>query len=137
MAVRSMTGFACVRKLLNEGELVVSLKSVNHRGLDLHFHMPPEFDAFENTIRSAIKGRVSRGHIQVHVSFAPQHENNSSLNHQLLSSWLAAFRDATEKFELSGKPDLNAAFRIPGMFQSEVPFEMGPDFEKRLAAATE
>src|SRR5437763_15317270 len=118
MAVRSMTGFARVRKLLPEGELIVSLKSVNHRGLDLHFHMPPEFDLFENTIRSTIKGRVSRGHVQVHVGFTPQHENHSSLNHQLLSAWLAAFKDAAGKFELTSKPDLNVAFPIPGMLHS-------------------
>ena len=35
-----MTGFARVRKAFAEGEIVVSLKSVNNRGLDLHFHMP-------------------------------------------------------------------------------------------------
>ena len=42
-----MTGFARVRKEIPQGELVLSLKSVNHRGLDLHFHLPNEFDALE------------------------------------------------------------------------------------------
>jgi uncharacterized protein YicC (UPF0701 family) len=42
-----MTGFARVKKSLPEGEVVVSVKSVNHRGLDLHFHMPQELEAIE------------------------------------------------------------------------------------------
>ena len=39
-----MTGFARVRKTFEEGEIVFSLKSVNHRGLDLHIHLPEEMD---------------------------------------------------------------------------------------------
>ena len=61
-----MTGFARVRKEIPQGELVFSLKSVNHRGLDLHFHLPPELDALENDIRAVIKSGVARGHLQIH-----------------------------------------------------------------------
>ena len=46
-AVRSMTGFARSRRPLGEGELVVSVKSLNHRGLDIHVHAPSAADAFE------------------------------------------------------------------------------------------
>ena len=68
MSVRSMTGFARVRRAVEEGEIVVSLKSVNHRGLDLHFHLPPELDAIEHEIRGIIKKGVARGHMQINVS---------------------------------------------------------------------
>ena len=44
--VRSMTGFARVQKTTPRGEILVLLKSLNHRGLDLHFHLPPELDPF-------------------------------------------------------------------------------------------
>ena len=43
-----MTGFARVRQTIAEGEIVVSVKSVNHRGLDMHFHLPAELDPLEN-----------------------------------------------------------------------------------------
>ena len=36
--LRSMTGFARVRRPLGEGEVVVSVKTLNHRALDLHIH---------------------------------------------------------------------------------------------------
>ena len=61
-----MTGFARVRREIPQGELVFSLKSVNHRGLDLHFHMPNELDALENDVRAVIKSGVARGHLQIH-----------------------------------------------------------------------
>ncbi len=71
VSVRSMTGFARVRRMADEGEIAISLKSVNHRGLDLHFHMPAEFDAIEHEVRAIVKSAVARGHVQVHVAFMP------------------------------------------------------------------
>ena len=66
-----MTGFRPGAESRREGEIVVSLKSVNHRGLDLHFHLPPELDALESDLRGVIKNGVARGHVQIHVSLAP------------------------------------------------------------------
>ena len=43
-----MTGFARVRRPLGDGELVVSVKSLNHRGLDVQVHAPSAVDPFEN-----------------------------------------------------------------------------------------
>ena len=70
MSVRSMTGFARVQKNMASGEIVLSIKSVNHRGLDLHFHMPAALDGLENELRNVIKNGVSRGHLQIHLSVA-------------------------------------------------------------------
>src|SRR5690349_19922327 len=100
MSVKSMTGFARVRRDLPEGELVISLKSVNHRGLDLHFHIPTSLDAFEPAIRSLLKSRVSRGHVQTQISLTANRNGNAALNHEMLGAWLAAFRDACDKHQL-------------------------------------
>src|SRR5204862_4141326 len=105
VSVRSMTGFARVRKTVTEGEIVLSLKSVNHRALDLHFHLPPELDPFEAAFRKTIKGKVARGHLQIHVSFSTSAQvADAALNKPLLAAYLAAFQAASAEFGLSGKP---------------------------------
>ncbi len=130
-----MTGFARVRKTIPQGEIVLSLKSVNHRALDLHFHLPPELDPFEGALRKAIKARVARGHLQVHVSFAEAMEAAAgALNKPLLAAYINSFRQAAEEFGLSGKPDLNVALRIPGMIRSDVTPELSADIEGVLVA---
>ncbi len=129
MSVKSMTGFARVRRELPEGELVVSLKSVNHRGLDLHFHIPPSLDAFEPAIRTILKSRVSRGHVQIQISLSMNRNGNTILNHEMLSGWLAAFKDACNKYNLKCEPDLNEAMRIPGILQTEGVRELDAAFE--------
>jgi uncharacterized protein (TIGR00255 family) len=110
-----MTGFARVRRTIEQGEIVVSLKSVNHRGLDLHFHLPAELDPLEHEVRAIIKRHVVRGHLQIHITFTRTGGAAASLNRELFEVYLQAFREAAVRYEMAGQPDLNAALRIPGM----------------------
>ena len=131
-----MTGFARVRKTAPEGEIILSIRSVNHRGLDLHFHVPPELEPFETAIRSAVKGQVARGHLQVHVTFnRTSLEGGSYLNRALMEAYLSAFRQAQSDFGLEGKPDPNAALRIPGMLRTDVEEDLATTLESVLVEA--
>jgi uncharacterized protein (TIGR00255 family) len=133
-----MTGFARVRKTIPEGEIVLSAKSVNHRALDLHFHLPPELDPFEASLRKAIKGHIARGHMQIHVSFTQAVETAAAaLNKPMLAAYLSAFQQAAAEFGLSGKPDLNVALRIPGMIRGDSTPELQPEIDKVLVALME
>ncbi len=125
MKVRSMTGFARVRRTVEQGEITVSLKGVNHRGLDLHFHMAPELEGLEHEIRAVIKAGVARGHVQVHVALARTAGEAPAVNRELLSAYLRAFREAAAEFQLPGEPDLNSALRIPGMLSTGGEAELG------------
>jgi uncharacterized protein (TIGR00255 family) len=132
-----MTGFARVRKPLQDGELVFSLKSVNHRALDLHFHMAPDLDPYEPALRTILKNSINRGHIQIQVQVNRPNGPVATLNKELLRSWVESFRVAAEELGLDAKPDLNVAFRLPGILQGS----SGPDLENLepllVEAATE
>jgi uncharacterized protein (TIGR00255 family) len=132
-----MTGFARVRKALREGELLVSIKSVNHRGLDLHFHLPAELDPFENALRQLIKSRVARGHLQVNLRFERAAAPEASVNRALLDAYLAAFYRASRELNIPGEPDLNAALRIPGMFQAGSGADLDAGLEPAIVVAAD
>jgi uncharacterized protein (TIGR00255 family) len=111
-----MTGFARVKKIAEDTEIVLSLKSVNHRGLDLHFHLPAALDALETEIRGVIKGGVARGHVQINMALTRTSGDTAGLNRPLLALYINAFREAAELYQFTGQqPDLNAALRTPGM----------------------
>jgi uncharacterized protein (TIGR00255 family) len=138
MSTRSMTGFARVRQTAADGEIAVSIKSVNHRGLDMHFHMASELDPFEGAIRNAVKAKVARGHLQIHVLFSRTAPADvSSLNRPLLQAYLQAFREAAGEFGAESKPDLNAALRVPGMLQAGESAEVDAGLEQALLEATQ
>jgi uncharacterized protein (TIGR00255 family) len=135
MFIRSMTGFAQVKGEVQhdsggkaspptpagaDGGLsfALSLKSVNHRFLDLHFRLPSGADSLEMQLRRLLKEKVARGHVEVTVSLERTSNDSFSLNRELVGGYIAAFRAAAAEFSISAEPDLNAVLRIPGAFDS-------------------
>jgi uncharacterized protein (TIGR00255 family) len=132
-----MTGFARVRKEIPQGDLVLSLKSVNHRGLDLHFHLPNELDSVENEVRAVIKTGVARGHVQIHVGLTRNVVGDAApLNRAMFHAYMAAFREAAQLYSIEAQPDLNSALRIPGMLSTGDEEELGEAVTKALMEAT-
>jgi uncharacterized protein (TIGR00255 family) len=114
-----MTGFAMVRKATAQGEIVFSLKSVNHRGLDLQLHLPAELEGMEGEIRAALKTGLTRGHVQVNVTIERTGGPGAPvLNRALLDVYMRAFREAAGIYRVEGQPDLNSALRVPGMLSA-------------------
>lgn len=116
--VRSMTGYARVRNATSAGELTVSLRSVNHRGLDLHFHQSPDLARYENAVRALLKRHLARGHVEVRLSLARKEPDAAIYNSALLSKYVALFRNAAAEFGLEAKPDLHALFAMPGVLHA-------------------
>lgn len=138
MPIRSMTGFARVARSIPLGELTLSIKTVNHRGLDLHFHMPLELDAAEPAMRSAIRGRVSRGHVQVQVQFRRVNGASSCfINEPMLTAWMESFRAVSGRLGLSTEPDLNQALRLPGMLETNAVQKPDESLEAEALSATQ
>ena len=134
--VRSMTGFARVRVNVEEGEFALSVKSVNHRGLDVHFHMSADLDAFENSLRAAIKERVLRGHIEIRITFDRTRSVASvTWNRPLLDAYILGVKQASAIYGVRAEADLNAAFQIPGMLGEDLGRELNPALESVLVNA--
>ena len=109
MNIRSMTGYAQVKAHVDDTlTLTLSLKSVNHRFLDLHLRMPAELDPVEMKVRRVLKERLHRGHIEVTLSLERSGGVAFSVNRELVGGYLQTFRQVAEEFGVSAEPDLNA-----------------------------
>jgi uncharacterized protein (TIGR00255 family) len=97
----------------------VSLKSVNHRFLDLHFRLPSGSDSLEMQLRRLLKEQIARGHVEVTLSIERSSSETLSLNRPLVSAYIAAYRAAANEFSLPNEPDLNAILRVPGALDSQ------------------
>ena len=119
MPIRSMTGFAQVKGQIN-GKLnfSLSLKSVNHRFLDLHFRMPSESDALEMKLRRLLKEKIARGHVELTLSLDRAGSEGFALSRELVGGYVQAFRAAAAEFGIAGEPDLNVILRMPGAMDS-------------------
>jgi uncharacterized protein (TIGR00255 family) len=122
-----MTGFAQIRGEVQNGAtpsanaklgFTLSLKSVNHRFLDLHFRLPSGSDSLEMQLRRLLKENVARGHLEVSLSLDRSSSEAFCLNRELVGGYIGAFRSAAAEFSLATEPDLNAILRIPGALDS-------------------
>jgi uncharacterized protein (TIGR00255 family) len=121
MPIRSMTGFAQARGLVNGGPAFsLSIKSVNHRFLDLHFRLPANSDGLEMNLRRILKEKLARGHVDVNLSFEQAGVTPLALNRQLVAAYVQAFRAAAIEAGIAAEPDLNAVLRLPGALDSSV-----------------
>jgi uncharacterized protein (TIGR00255 family) len=137
MSIRSMTGYARVRRSLPEGELTLSLKTVNHRALDLHFHMSSFFDPVEGAMRTAVKQHVSRGHVDLRCSISRESTAHAlRINTGMMAAYQALFTQVERDFgEAMGSPDLNAALQLPGMLVDARDEEMAEDLSAAILEA--
>jgi len=124
MAIYSMTGFARVQARVptsaeDQLSYTLTLKSVNHRFLDLQFRLPSGLDALEVELRRVLKDNLVRGHVDVNLSVERNAQARTGFNRELIAGYLAAFDAARREHGIEGAPDLNAALRLPGALQGE------------------
>jgi uncharacterized protein (TIGR00255 family) len=118
--VYSMTGFARVTGRVSDNlGFSVSLKSVNHRFLDLHMRLPPATEGIEMSLRRILKEKLRRGHVEVTLNLERSHKAEAGYDHALVAAYVEAFRAAAAEHGLAGQPDLNAIFRLPGVLMME------------------
>ena len=120
MPIYSMTGFARVQvRVGDQLGYTLSLKSVNHRFLDVQLRLPSSLDALEMDLRRALKDHLVRGHVELTLSVERSAQQSAGYNRELVATYLAAFNAARDEFALTGLPDLNAILRLPAALQNE------------------
>ncbi len=137
MPLRSMTGFAQVKGQVNaQLGFALSLKSVNHRFLDLHFRLPSDTDSLEMKLRRILKEKMARGHVEVILNLDRSGTNGVALNRQLIAGYVQAFRVAADEFGVEGEPDLNVVLRMPGAMDAGAE-KSGDELETAVMARVE
>jgi uncharacterized protein (TIGR00255 family) len=96
----------------------LSLKSVNHRFLDLHFHMPSDSDSLEMKLRKRLKEKLARGHVELTLSLVRAEGEGLCFNRGFVASYIQSFRAAAAEFQLAAEPDLNVVLRLPGAIEN-------------------
>jgi uncharacterized protein (TIGR00255 family) len=135
-----MTGYARIAGTAQEKySFVLSIKTVNHRFLDLQFRIPSGLDAIEMHFRRLLKEGLKRGHADLTLTVERDAATTAGYNAELVANYLAAFDAAQKQHNLKGTPDLNAILRLPGalLAESRTPLAEMESLEPAVLAALE
>jgi len=113
-----MTGYAVATSEGAAGTLTIEIKSVNSRFLDLQFRINDELRALEPDLRSAIMAAITRGKVEVRLSFGRKVSGGSSaLNQELLADLARLQGEVTRHFAQASPMTVAELLRWPGVVE--------------------
>ena len=112
--MHSMTGYGRAFREIDGRQLTIELKSVNHRFLDLSFRMPRNLMFVEEPARRAIGERLSRGHVDIFVTYKNLREDarTVTVDRALFDAYARALGTVSE-IGLKDDRSLMAIARLP------------------------
>ncbi len=134
-----MTGFARTEGALAPARWHWEVRSVNGRGLDLRFRLPPGLDALEPRLREAAQKRLSRGNISATLSLSREAGGAViRLNEAALMQVVAA-ADRAHELTRAARPSLEALLAVRGVLEVAETTELAHDeaLAKALASSFE
>jgi len=93
--IKSMTGFASLTKDDDVATIAVTIRSVNHKFLDLQVRLPATLAATESRLRTLAQKRVSRGRVEITVTV--QQRRVPALEVELNEAFLEALGGAIDR----------------------------------------
>lgn len=119
--IKSMTGFGRCEITENNRKFTVEMKSVNHRYLDVNIKMPKKLNFFESAIRNELKNFISRGKVDVFITYEDFTENNTTIryNKEVAGEYMKYLKQIAQDFELDDDIRVSTLSRYPEVLTME------------------
>lgn len=121
--MKSMTGYGEAAAQGRSVKVVVQVRTLNHRHLDLQPRIPREYLMLEEEIRKRVRDKISRGRVELFVtrSQVTGPERKLELNEKLLGQYLQSFRRIKSRYGLKGDIDVSLLAGLPDLFHVTEP----------------
>jgi uncharacterized protein (TIGR00255 family) len=114
--IYSMTGFGSARAEAANLSIMVEIKSVNHRHIDVHVRIPGEFQNFESVVRQKILGGFKRGRLDAFVRIDYKRDTvKLDANEQLIRAYVEFMGNLKRNYPIQGDVTLEMITKLPGL----------------------
>jgi len=116
--LRSMTGFGRERAAFEEREILVEIRSVNHRFYEFTARTPRAYGYLDEKLKSLLGGKITRGKVEVSVYIYNKEGVNADItvNKEIAHGYLNALRAAAPELEVEDDLKLSDIMRLPDLF---------------------
>lgn len=130
--MQSMTGYGRGTAPLGSSQVIVDVRAVNHRFLELRLHVGPELAGHAAAIEEAVRARAGRGRVDVSARIEGALPGQVALDVGRARAALAALQKLRDELSPGEPLPLTLLGSVPGLFR-EIG---GPDERERSAAST-
>ena len=119
--VLSMTGFSSRENNTANGILIIELRSVNHRYLELQLKPDDNLRQFESQMRAQIQSKLNRGKVDCRLQLVRDNSvaGQAQLNHSVLQQIAENAKTAAQYFPHTQPVNMLQILQMPGVIQSE------------------
>lgn len=130
--LKSMTGFGRFEASKDDRKVVVEMKSVNHRYLELGVKLPKKLIFLENNVRNWLKDYVERGKVDIFITYENNGEGNECIkyNSVLAKEYLECYRQISDEFDIENDVRTSHIMRSLDV----ISIESGQDDEEAITA---
>ncbi|MCR5523100.1 MAG: YicC family protein [Clostridia bacterium] len=116
--IKSMTGYGRAQEIVDGMNITVEIKSVNHRYFEFSSRLPRNYGFLDEKLKSYFSGILARGKMECNVLIENTEEPDVviEVNHPLLSSYLKAYGEISERYGMENNIRLTDVVRIPDIF---------------------
>lgn len=117
--VMSMTGFGRAELSVGERDIIVEIKSVNHRYFEFSCRTSRGYNFLEDKLKKYVNERVSRGKVDMYVSVTDNDDSSVEveLNKPLASGYIKAMRAMAEEYGVADDISVSTLSRFNDIFQ--------------------
>ncbi len=118
---RSMTGFGRGEFKSEKQDFLIEIKTVNHRYSDLFLKLPRQLSFLEDKVRETISKSISRGKIDVYVSYGEHGDDSRSvqLDEPLAKAYIKSIETLRDNFNLRDDISVSLVARFPDVLKIE------------------
>ncbi len=128
--LRSMTGYGRSQKILNGRDILVEIRSVNHRYYEYSSRIPRIYNYIDEKLKALLKTSISRGKVEVSVTVNSIEGKDAliAINSGIAAGYINALRGAADDLNLQDDLKLSNLLRLPDVFN----VQKAPDDEEQI-----
>lgn len=137
--IKSMTGYGRVETPVQDRNIVVEVKSVNHRFLEISLKMPQALFPLELELKKKIGEKIKRGRLEVFIRLEAQGSNAAltMINLEVARYYFAALQRLKDEFGLTEEISLRTLAGFRDIFSQPAETEISPEILKQITDALE
>ena len=129
--MKSMTGFGRAERSLERMDLIVEIRTLNGRYLDLKPHLPKDFMSYEPQLRKEVQSFLHRGRVEVTVHRVAKATDRYRVDQTVVQNYLVLSQEI-QSLGIEGQLNLNGFLQLPGVLTSVDSVDDGESFASDL-----
>lgn len=116
--IRSMTGYGRSQMIINGRDILVEIRSVNHRYYEYNSRVPRAYNYIDEKLKALLKSGISRGKVDVSVTInnIEGRDTEVAINKGVAEGYINALRGVADELCVADDLTLSNLIRLPDVF---------------------